>query len=348
MSFEPIIECIYGWGQVMRLYGDHLDIGGTSYALKDLIAVRSIYYRRMGISSARLDLCFKQEKVVLRGIATTEIVQRTASYLSTFCRLQIPEVAVSVIEGTRVDRPQWLTDETREKRQTEEVRQIRTTQQSSRVTDYDRCTDEYGQGEQNKAPFFWWTRWQLIGDEQRQRRAKRAEAERAQREHGFDVEQLAIRLQSEALPQVYVPTHLLPGECAHYYTNATVCEEPSPGTRQPVYRVKDQGMLILTDRRMIYLGRRRQFILDYRRLLHVSRLKGAIALTSENWTQREIFEMRFPLECSMYLDAILLCYRKEPWGIRPDARVRQLYPSTRTISYATHITANVTQSSLYP
>jgi hypothetical protein len=346
MLFDPIIECVYGWGQVLRLYDDHLDIGGTSYALMDLIAAYPMYYCVMGISSARLDLCFKQKKVVLRGIATTETVQRVASYLNTFCCLQTPVSEVPVVGRARVDQPQWSMDVTTKDRcQTDEALQIRTMQQASRVTDcieYKRQTAEYHQGEQNKAPSLWLPHWQLPGQEQRQRRIKRVQAERVRREHGFDVEQLALRLQSATLPQVYVPTHLLADECAHYYTNATVCEEPLPGTKQPVYRVKDQGMLILTDRRMIYIGRRRQFVLDYRRLLHVSRLQGAIAIMSENWAQRELFEMRFPLECTMYLDAILLRYRKEPWHVRTNARVRQLYPSTKTSSYDMHRTTNTT------
>jgi hypothetical protein len=345
MLFDPIIECVYGWGQVLRLYDDHLDIGGTSYALMDLVAAHPMYYRVMGVSSARLDLCFKQKKVIVRGIAATETVQRVASYLNTFCCLQTPVSEVPVIGSARVDQSQWYVDVTKEKRQTDEVLQVRTTQQASRVTDgieYNRQTDEYHQGERSKVASLRLPHWQLIGQEQRQRRIKRVQAERVRREHGFDVEQLALRLQSETLPQVYVPTHLLADECAHYYTNATLCEEPLPGVKQPVYRVKDQGMLIFTDRRMIYIGRRRQFVLDYRRLLHVSRLQGAIAIMSENWAQRELFEMRFPLECTMYLDAILLRYRKEPWHVRTNARVRQLYPSTKTSSYDMHITANTT------
>jgi hypothetical protein len=348
MLFDPIIECVYGWGQVLRLYDDHLDIGGTSYALIDLVAVYPMYYRVMGISSARLDLCFKQKKVVLRGIAATETVQRVASYLNTFCCLQTPVSEVPVVSRMRVDQSPWCVDVTKEKRQTDEALQVRDMQQTFRVTDhreYDRCTDEYRQTEQNKAPLLRLPHWQLPGQEQRQRRIKRLQAERVRREHGFDVEQLALRLQSETLPQVYVPTHLLADECAHYYTNATVCEEPPPGVKPPVYRVKDQGMLILTDRRIIYIGRRRQFVLDYRRLLHVSRLQGAIAIMSENWAQRELFEMRFPLECTMYLDAILLRYRKEAWHVRTNARVRQLYPSTKTSSYDMHSDTHRTATS---
>ncbi|MBV9257724.1 MAG: hypothetical protein JO215_06870 [Ktedonobacteraceae bacterium] len=278
----------------MRLYDDHLDIGGTSYPLMDLTEVHPIYYHIVGVSSARLELSFKQKRVVLRGIAATEKAQRTALYLSSFCRLQTPETEIPVVNKTRVEQPRWFTGVTKELRQ---------------------------------------------------RRMRRIQAERARREHGFDVEQLALRLQALTLPQVYVPTRLLTGECAHYCTDATVCEEPFSTTRQSsVYRVKDQGMLILTNRRMIYIGRRRQLVLDYSRLLHVSRLQGAIAVVGQNWAQRELFEVRFPLECTMYLDAILLRYRKEPENERTHARVRQLYPSTKTSSYDAYLHTTNTQS----
>lgn len=113
MLFDPIIECVYGWGQVMRLYDDHLDIGGTSYALMDLIAVHPMYYRMVGVSSARLDLSFKQKKVVLRGIASTETAQRAASYLDAFCCLQTPEAGVPVVDKNRVGQSQWFMDVTK-------------------------------------------------------------------------------------------------------------------------------------------------------------------------------------------------------------------------------------------
>ncbi len=345
MLFDPIIECVYGWGQVMRLYDDHLDIGGASYALADLIEVHPTYYHIMGVSSARLDLCFKQKKVIVRGIAATETAQRTASYLSNFCRLQTPEAEIPVVHKARVEQPQWFIDATKEKGQTDKVPQVKKVQQASGITEaieYRRVAAEQRHEEQKKAPWFKMPRWQLIGQEQRQRRTKRIQAERARREHGFDVEQLALRLQTPALPQVYVPTRLLSDECAHYYTHATLCEEPFPGARQTVYRAKDQGMLILTNRRMIYIGRRRQLVLDYSRFLHASRLRGAIAVMGESWAQRELFEIRFPLECTMYLDAILLRYHKESWHGRAHARVRQLYPSTETSAYPMHVTTHNT------
>jgi hypothetical protein len=346
MLFDPIIECVYGWGRVMRLYDDHLDINGTSYALADLISVHPIYYQVVGVSSARLDLCFKQKKVILRGIAATERAQRTASYLSAFCRLQTPETEIPIVANTHMHQPLWFMDATKEQRQTDEVPPLKKVQQASCVTDAmpsNRATDECRREQPQKTSLFKMPHWQFIGQEQRQRRIKRIQAERARREHGFDVDQLALRLQAPTLPRVYVPTRLLNNEYAHYYTHATLCDEPFPGARQPVYRAKDQGMLILTDKRMIYIGRRRQLVLDYSRLLHISRLQGAIAVMSESWVQRELFELRFPLECTMYLDAILLRYRKEPWNGRTHAKVRQLYPSTETRSYDMHVTTNNTQ-----
>ncbi len=337
MLLEPIIECVYGWGQVMRLYDDHLDIGGTPYPLIDLIAIHSNYYHVLGVPSVRLELCFKYKKVVLRGIAAIEIAQRTASYLSAFCRLQTPDVALAPIDNIRVNQPQWITDVVKDHRQTDDLLRVGMIQPTTtEIVARARITDDYNEEPRKKFLAFKLPHWQLIGHEQRQRRMKRIQARRAQREHGFDVEQLALRLQAETLPQVYVPTRLLAGEYAHYCTNTTLCEEPLSGAKQSSYCAKDQGMLILTDRRMIYIGRRRQLVLDYKRLLHVSRLPGAIAVLSESWAQRELFEVAFPLECTMYLDAILLRSQKRSINERTHARVRQLYPSTKTSSYDTH------------
>jgi hypothetical protein len=336
MLLEPIIECVYGWGQVMRLYDDHLDIGGTCYPLHDLIAIHSNYYHVVGVPSARLELCFKQKRVVLRGIAAIEIAQRTASYLGAFCRLQTPEVALPLVDNVHLDLPQWVTGAAKELRHTDDVRQVGIIQRTTTAAVMrPRMTDDYSIEPQKRILSFKLPRWQCIWYERRQRRMKRIQAERARREHGFDVEQLAQRLQAETLPQVYVPTRLLTGEFAHYCTHTTLCEEPLSGAKQASYCVKDQGMLIFTDRRMIYIGRRRQLVLDYSRLLHVSRLPGAIAVLSESWAKRELFEVQFPLECTMYLDAILLRAQKRSIHERIHARVRQLYPSTQTSSYDT-------------
>lgn len=286
MLRKPIIECVYGWGQLVQVYDDYLDVSGKRYALNELVSVRPIYHRIMGISSVRLELHFKRKKVILRGIAAIATAQKIVAYLKE--RIQV-------------------TGE-------------------YNLQAYARSTTT-----QMRIP-----RWQLMRQEQRARKLKQAQAERAKREHGFDVEQLAQRLHYGPLPQIYVPTRLLAGEYAHYCTDATLREEPLPGSMQPGYQIKDQGMLILTSRRMMYIGRRRQLVLSYNHLLHISHLQGAIAILSETWSRREIFEMRLPLECTMYLEAILLRYRQQ--NIHPQSGVSARSTDARVSAYQAQTT----------
>ncbi len=147
--------------------------------------------------------------------------------------------------------------------------------------------------------------WQRFRQEQRERRQHRLYVERSLREHGFDVERLARKLKEEPLPVIQVPVRLQDGEFACYSVETTLCGEPIGESIRYTYPAKDHGTLILTNLRMIYLGRRSQIVLDYARLLHVSRLRGAIAFQATHWYRREIFELRRPLECAMYIEAIL-------------------------------------------
>jgi hypothetical protein len=261
MLRKPIAECLYGWGQVVQLYDDHLDVSGKIYMLDEFVAIRPIYHHMLGIASVRLEIQFKQKKIVLPGIAAIGTAQKIVACLKE---------------------SMWATGE-------------------STSQGYSRSTTT-----QTRVPG-----WRLLRRLQTARKLKQVQAQRAQHEHGFDVEQLARRLQGDSLPQIYVPTRLLEGECAHYCTDATLREEPLPGSMQPGYQVKDQGMLILTSRRLIYIGRRRQLVLGYNHLLHISQLQGAIAVLGETWSRREIFEMRLPLQCTMYPDAILFRFRQQ-------------------------------------
>ena len=152
--------------------------------------------------------------------------------------------------------------------------------------------------------------------------------------------------QEKGLPEVAAPVRMLPGEHAHYITDAALCGErneipqghlrptlhgaslqyfgkfsSSPYGRGRLYPVLDQGMLILTSRRVIYIGRKGQVMLDYSNLLHVSRLRGAIALQADQWQKQHIFAMRRPLECAMYLEYILQ---------RLQEKVTSTYPEPNT------------------
>src|SRR5579863_3925303 len=147
--------------------------------------------------------------------------------------------------------------------------------------------------------------WQRFLQEQRERRQHRLYVERSLREHGFDVERMARKLKEEPLPIIHVPVRLQDGEFACYSVDTTLCGEPIGESIRYTYPAKDHGTLILTNLRMIYMGRKSQIVLDYGRLLHVSRLRGAVAFQATHWYRREIFEVRRPLECVMYIEAIL-------------------------------------------
>src|SRR5579863_1478544 len=79
----PIAECMFGWGQVFRLYSDMLDVQGKRYFLKDLTHIRPIYQHIMGVDSVRLELRFGKKQVTLRGIAAIDEVQKAIDYLTS-------------------------------------------------------------------------------------------------------------------------------------------------------------------------------------------------------------------------------------------------------------------------
>ena len=110
--------------------------------------------------------------------------------------------------------------------------------------------------------------------------------------------------QINTMPVVRVPVLLARGEGAHYSTPATLCGEHIQETWRSTYPAQDHGLLILSDRRIIYIGRKSQLVLDYARLLHVSRLRGAIAFEAEHWQKRVIFMVPRPDECATCAETI--------------------------------------------
>ena len=111
--------------------------------------------------------------------------------------------------------------------------------------------------------------------------------------------------QVDTMPIVVVPVRLARGEGAHYSTQATLCGEHIQETSRYTYPAQDHGLLILTGRRIIYIGRKSQIVLDYARLLHVSRLRGAIAFEAEHWQKRVIFAVPRPEECATCVETML-------------------------------------------
>ncbi|HEY6541188.1 MAG TPA: hypothetical protein VIZ18_09630 [Ktedonobacteraceae bacterium] len=120
--------------------------------------------------------------------------------------------------------------------------------------------------------------------------------------------------QVDTMPVVAVPVLLARGEGAHYSTPATLCGEHIQETWRSTYPAQDHGLLILTDRRIIYIGRKSQLVLDYARLLHVSRLRGAIAFEAEHWQKRVIFAVPRPDECAACVETIARALKQEEPG----------------------------------
>lgn len=119
----------------------------------------------------------------------------------------------------------------------------------------------------------------------------------------------------DTMPVVPVPVRLARGEVAHYSTPATLCGEHIAETSRYTYPAQDHGLLILTGRRIIYIGRKSQLVLDYPRLMHVSRLRGAIAFEAEHWEKRVIFEVPRPDECAACVETILHTIKQEETGM---------------------------------
>ena len=138
---------------------------------------------------------------------------------------------------------------------------------------------------------------------------QRAKAHRSIRKYGFDVHELAQEAEADTLPSVAVPLRLLPQESAHYCTDVTL-SRVTPSSNVPVYTAADQGRLILTNKRAIFMGRAGQIVLDYAHLTNVARLRNAIIFTADTGSKRHVFEMQRPLECALYLDGILRQFQR--------------------------------------
>ena len=304
MRNEPLIaECAFAWGQVFRLYQNYLDVRGTCYPLADLTHVHPVYQHVLGISSVRLELRFGKKKVILRGIAAMKDAQVVVEYLTS-----------QYLGRTGADKAWSRTREAED--QSETVLETQPVlEEFSAISLQDLSLKERAQAPTDKVETL---TWQRSRQDQRERKRRRLHAERSVREHGFDIEKLAERLKEETLPQVAVPVRLLPGERAHYSTDATLCGEPVGGTIRYTYPAKDHGTLILTNKRLVYIGRKNQIVLDYARLFHISRLRGAIAFQAEHWYKREIFEVRRSLECTMYLECILERYNGSLYRVQSD------------------------------
>ena len=291
---RPLAECTFGWGHVFRLYTDYLEINGTPYALKALTAVRPMYRTVLGIPSARLVLWFGTKKISLRGIPEIESVRFVAEYLVPWCW-----------EEAHLERPSAPPARERQWDEQTEVDEMP-------VVTFARQIARQAQRSQYGVPP---ERSMVLSGEVQERTPVRPERRPPTQRSGGPQQ----RQMKETLTVIPVPLRLLPGEEAYYSISATLCDEPMGESTRITYPAKDYGTLILTSRRIIYIGRKSQVVVDYGHLRYVSRLRGAIAIQSDYRNRREIFEMRRPLECAGQLETIL-----EQYALEMSAQVQKI------------------------
>jgi hypothetical protein len=113
------------------------------------------------------------------------------------------------------------------------------------------------------------------------------------------------------------------GECAHYSIGATLCSDRISNSEYATYPLLDQGLLVLTNRRVLYIGKRCRFTLAYTHLWYVSLLHTAVALHIEGQFRRIIIELEHPHEWASRIELLAFIARR--------ARPR---PETPTIAVA--------------
>jgi hypothetical protein len=284
----PIVEGTCGWGRLFQLYPDHLRVHGVVYELHHLTQIRPIYRSLLGLPSARLELTFGQQRVILRGIAAVEDVRKMVDYLQRTCPqarlLAVPghEPAPTDSQRTSADPAETAAPPTERETPTALMRTL--------------------------AP----TGWQMARRELLQRRQARLQEERERRQEITLSRQGGRRSPlKDPLPPVQVPVRLAFGERAYYCCQATLCNEQLRPFAPPEEAVRDHGLLILTDRRLIYLGRRCQILLGYDHVLQVIRQRNGVAFLADHWRRRELFTMRRPLECVLCLEKLLWRFQQE-------------------------------------
>src|SRR6266852_1762672 len=82
---QALLGCTFGWGNTCLLFDDSIEIAGISYNLKDLTSIHPTYRMVLGVPSARLELTFGLNRLVLRGIADHECARAMVSHLQPYC-----------------------------------------------------------------------------------------------------------------------------------------------------------------------------------------------------------------------------------------------------------------------
>lgn len=304
---QALVVCAFGWGKEFRLYRETLYVANTTYRLIDLTGVRLVRRQALGVPSARLELQFGRRTVVLRGIAAVEEASKAAEYLATWCEERPREDGeVPASDGSL---SLHLIHPAKQSRQTTQMMpfmlSLPSLPSSPTTTFHERATHAISTPE---TPLSLAQRKERHTEIQRgwrrERKMGHLAREKTQDAQVTKATKVAKAAQAE-LPVVAVPVRLAEGEQAHFSAKATHCGERISETLRSTYPAQDHGLLILTNRRMLYIGRKSQIVLEYSHLLHLSRLHGALAFETDHWQKRALFTMAHPEACAACLEAIL-------------------------------------------
>ncbi|HEV2580284.1 MAG TPA: hypothetical protein VGT44_05480 [Ktedonobacteraceae bacterium] len=273
---QALVVCAFGWGKEFRLYREMLYVGSRGYRLTGLTQVQLKTQQTLGVASASLDLRFGRETVALRGIAAVDDARRVAEYLVSWCgEGQKTGPRLSSRGETAPLKQAELTQRTWQPLPSPIPQTLTLHEQVTRPVDTPQLLS-FGKDPQTGP------------------------------KHNWKQERKTERLaQAEVLPVINVPVRLESGEQAYYCSRATRCGELIKETLRSTYPAQDHGLLILTDRRLLFIGRKSQLVLEYAHLLRISRLEGALSFETDHWQKRAIFTTPQPDLCIARLEAIL-------------------------------------------
>ncbi|HEX7737079.1 MAG TPA: hypothetical protein VF458_19700 [Ktedonobacteraceae bacterium] len=362
-SEQALLTCTFNWGKTCSLYYDSIEIAGKAYNLKDLTSIHPSYRMIFGVPSARLELSFGGEHLVLRGIAELDIARLMVSHLQPYCPTPTPGAHVR----SRSSRARNLARaQARAWERTGHIpavlERMEEREFTPRTSDLLKHTDALGDTLDSteeaevvdgitldsvpKAPI---SDTSLTSGETMEAFARLASnlstyasplpdsiwqplhTPRFQPplhsvhlippHQKFDSGSMPVpAVKSSVLPIIHVPVRLLHGECAHYSIGATLCSDRISSSDGATYPLLDQGLLILTNRRVLYIGKRCQFTLAYTHLWYVSLLHTAIALHIEGQFRRIIIELEHPHEWASRIELLSFIARRE----RPEPPTRSI------------------------
>lgn len=350
---QALLNCTFGWGQTCRLYYDSIEIAGKAYDLKDLTSIQPSYRTVLGVPSARLELSFGLDHLVLRGIADQDIARLMVSHLQPYCSTT-PHTACRRARSrharnlARAQARAWertnklpaILDSPRDTpafaRSAASSAHDEATASTSSFTEEPPTDEHISLAAVPKAPVedtsltpgetleafaqlasnlstyasplptaFWQPphtpRFQpplhsvhLIPPHQK-----------------FDSSSIPVpAVKSSVLPIIHVPVRLQHGECAHYSIGAILCSDRISNSARATYPPLDNGLLILTNRRVLYIGKRCQFTLAYTHLWYVSLLHTAVALHIEGQFRRVIVELEHPHEWASRIELLAFIARR--------------------------------------